>query len=227
MSEVLAKCKWCDKEFRSERTLAAHMCPRKRRWTDKDMTHTRLAFRVYQMFYEINTTASKPKTQEDFIRSKYYEGFTKFGRACVRNQYLDPEKFAEWLIRNGIKLQDWCKDKTYDEWLLEHVKKETGLRALERTIMYFTEWAEETGEPWNTYFLKVSPNRAVHDIRSARVSPWALYLSESGGALLENFNAEQVRMIDNIIDAKFWMKLFTKNEAEVDEVRDMCTAAGL
>ena len=65
------KCKWCEKTFRSERTLAAHMCPRKRRWADKDMTHVRLGYRVFQMFYELNTTVSKPKTMEDFIRSQY------------------------------------------------------------------------------------------------------------------------------------------------------------
>ena len=35
------------------------------------------------MFYELNTTVSKPKTQEDFIKSQYYEGFVKFGRSCV------------------------------------------------------------------------------------------------------------------------------------------------
>jgi hypothetical protein len=87
-------CKWCEKEFRNERTLSAHMCPKKRRWADKDMTHVRLGFRVFQMFYELSTSASKAKTIEDFIRSQYYEAFVKFGRSCVRNEYLDPEKFA-------------------------------------------------------------------------------------------------------------------------------------
>ncbi len=79
-------CKWCEKSFRTERTLSAHMCPRKRRWADKDMTHVRLAHRTFQIFYEINTNSTKSKTQEDFIRSEYYEGFTKFGRSCILNE---------------------------------------------------------------------------------------------------------------------------------------------
>jgi hypothetical protein len=119
------------------------MCPRKRRWADKDMTHVRLGYRVFQMFYELNTTVSKPKTMEDFIRSQYYEGFTKFGRSCIRNEYLEPEKFAEWLIKNAKKLADWSKDKLYDEFLLQYVKKEPGLRALERSVIYLTEWAND------------------------------------------------------------------------------------
>jgi len=226
MSDDLT-CKWCDKSFRTERTLAAHMCPRKRRWADRDMTHVRLAYRTFQMFYEMNTNSSKPKTMEDFIRSQYYEGFTKFGRSCIRNEYMDPEKFAEWLIREGKKLQDWNKDKMYNDYLLEFVKKEPGMRALERTITYFATWAEENNTDFNQYFRTVSTPRAVHDIRSAKVSPWVLHLSESGVELLSRMTNEQVVMIKPLIDTEFWVKVFMKSKEETDEVEAMCAQAGL
>jgi hypothetical protein len=220
-------CKWCDKSFRTERTLAAHMCPRKRRWADRDMTHVRLAYRTFQMFYEMNTNSSKPKSMEDFIRSQYYEGFTKFGRSCIRNEYMDPEKFAEWLIREGKKLQDWNKDQMYNDYLLEFVKKEPGMRALERTITYFATWAEENDTDFNQYFRIVSANRAVHDIRSARVSPWVLHLSESGVELLGRMNNEQVEIIKPLINVEFWVRVFMKSKEETDEVEAMCIQAGL
>ncbi len=226
MSDDLT-CKWCDKSFRTERTLAAHMCPRKRRWADRDMTHVRLAYRTFQMFYEMNTNSSKPKSMEDFIRSQYYEGFTKFGRSCIRNEYMDPEKFAEWLIRTGKKLQDWNKDQMYNDYLLEFVKKEPGMRALERTITYFATWAEENNTDFNQYFRTVSTPRAVHDIRSARVSPWVLHLSESGVELLGRMTNEQVVMIKPLIDTEFWVKVFMKSKEETDEVEAMCSQAGL
>jgi len=226
MSDELT-CKWCDKSFRTERTLAAHMCPRKRRWADRDMTHVRLAYRTFQMFYEMNTNSSKPKTMEDFIRSQYYEGFTKFGRSCIRNEYMDPEKFAEWLIREGKKLQDWNKDKMYNDYLLEFVKKEPGMRALERTITYFATWAEENDTDFNQYFRTVSTPRAVHDIRSARVSPWVIHLSESGVELLGRMSNEQIVMIKPLIDTEFWVRVFMKSKEETDEVEAMCTQAGL
>lgn len=227
MKSVDQKCKWCDREFRSERTMIAHMCPRKRRWADRDMTHIRLAFRVYQMFYEITTTSTKSRTHEDFIRSQYYEGFVKFGRACVHNQWLNPEQYAQWLITQGKKLRDWDKDATYNEYLLEYVKKETGLRALERTILYLTQWSEEHGTQWNSYFRVVSTSRAVHDIRAARISPWVIYLSDGGSQLLQKFSDEQVNMISAIIDAGFWFQVFNKNPQDVDAVRETCQAAEL
>ena len=221
------KCKWCEKTFMSERTLSAHMCIKKRRWADKDLTHIRLGFRVFQMFYELNTSVSKPKTQEDFIKSQYYEGFTKFGRSCVVNEYMSPEAFAEWLIKEGKKLKDWSKDSLYDEFLLTYVKKEPGLKALERTIIYLNKWSEESSNQWQDYFKVVSPARAVHDIRSAKISPWVLYLSETGGELLTRFNDEQVKMIQHIIDTTFWMKHFGYNREEVEEIKNTCEVAGI
>lgn len=220
-------CKWCEKTFSRESTLAAHMCVRKRRWADRDMTHIRLAYYTYQKFYELNTTSSKTKTMEDFIRSQYYEGFTKFGRACTVNQWLNPEQYAEWLIRNGVKLKDWVTDKTYNTWLLEYVKKETGLRALERTILYLTEWAEENGRDFQDYFHVVTPNRAVYDIRAGKISPWVIYLSDGGTQILKSLSSEQVNMVKDLIDANFWMRVFQKNESEMEAVRETCAAAGL
>lgn len=203
------------------------MCVKKRRMADKDLTHTRLGYRVFQMFYELNTSASKSKSQEDFVKSQYYDGFVKFGRSCVTNDYLNPEQFAEWLIKNGKKLADWTKDSLYDEYLLTYVKKEPGMKALERTIMYLSKWADEHNCDWQDYFSKVTTPRAVYDLRSAKVSPWLLYLCETGDELLTRFSDEQVKMIQHIIDATFWMKLFANNKEEVFDVKESCRIAGI
>ena len=220
-------CKWCGKSFKSERTLSVHMCVKKRRMADKDLTHTRLGYRVFQMFYEMNTAATKSQTYEDFVKSQYYEGFVKFGRSCVTNEYLNPEQFAEWLIKEGKKLADWHKDSLYDEFLLVYVKKEPGMKALERTIIYLDSWGKENNKPWQDYFKEVTSARAVHDIRSAKISPWMIYLCRSGDDLLVKFSDEQVKMIEHIIDATFWMKQFANNKEEVAEVKNACEIAGI
>jgi hypothetical protein len=179
------------------------------------------------MFYEMNTAATKSKTYEDFVKSQYYEGFVKFGRSCVTNEYLNPEQFAEWLIKEGKKLADWHKDSLYDEFLLVYVKKEPGMKALERTIIYLDSWGKENNKPWQDYFKEVTSARAVHDIRSAKISPWMIYLCRSGDDLLVKFSDEQVKMIEHIIDATFWMKQFANNKEEVAEVKNACEVAGI
>tara|TARA_B100000927_G_C16435768_1_gene457551 strand:- start:107 stop:781 length:675 start_codon:yes stop_codon:yes gene_type:complete len=218
-------CKWCGKSFMSERTLAAHMCVKKRRWADREMSHIRLAHRAFQMFYEINTTAKNPKTIEEFIKSQYYEAFVKYGRACQVNEWLEPERYTEHLIRTGVKLKQWATDKQYDKYLKEYVRKEPGLKALERTVIYLAGWGKENDTDWQNYFTDVSSARAVHDLRSGKVSPWILYLSETGNELLEKLSSEQVKMIEDIIDPPFWMKLFTANKEEVNEIKQACKDA--
>lgn len=226
-SESNEPCKWCKKSFRNEQTLITHLCPKKRRWVDRDVTHIRLAFRTFQIFYEKQTGATKPKTMEEFINSSFYIGFVKFGRSCLVNDYLYPEKFAEWVIASGKKLTEWAKDATYDEYLLSFIKQEPGLRAFERTIIYLGEWAEENDCKLQDYFLKVSGSRAAYDIRSAKISPWVLYLSTTGPELLSRINVEQVAMINDIIDAKFWLAVFAKNAADVDLIESICQESGI
>jgi len=179
------------------------------------------------MFYDRTSDTKRQRDQEEFIRSPYYEGFVKFGRSCVVNQYLDPERFADWLIQSGTKLDDWHKDAVYNKFLIEYVQKEPGTRALERTIIYLSEWAEESGNDWQDYFSVVPTPRAVHDIRAARISPWAIYLSKTGEELLTRFSDEQVKMVTTLIDARVWLKVFNKNSEEVDLVRAACEAAGI
>lgn len=221
------KCKWCGKEFQSERTLSAHMCVKKRRWADRDMSHIRLGHRAFQMFYELNTSAKEPKSMEDFIMSQYYEAFVKYGRACQVNEWLQPERYTEWLIKNGVKLKQWTSDRQYDKFIKDYVRKEPGLKALERTIVYLSKWSDENNKAWQNYFTEVSPSRAVHDIRAAKVSPWVIYLSGTGNKLLERFNDEQVAMIDEMIDPPFWMKLFTASKEEVKTIKQTCKDANI
>jgi len=220
-------CKWCDKTFTQEKTFLIHTCSGKKRWADRDLKHVRLGFRVYNRFYELTTTSFKPKTQEDFIRSPFYNGFVKFGRSCVNNDYIEVPAFADWLIERGVKLSDWTKDSIYNEFLQCYIRKESGFRALERTIEYLVQWGEETNLPWNTYFLSVTSPRGVHDIRSGKVSPWAIYLSETGKTLMEQFSSEQWEMVWAIMDTNFWMPRFSRDVDQHQAIQKLCKEANL
>lgn len=226
MTDTMA-CKWCNKSFRSERTLSKHMCVKKRRWTDREMSHVRLGFRAFQIFYDLTTNSSAPKTHEQFIQSQYYADFVKFGRACLINQYLDPEGYVTFLVRGAVKLRDWPKDSVYSEFVKQYVRKETGLRALERTVINMAEWASEHNTDWQDYFLKATTNRFVYDVRAAKISPWAIYLSDTGQEMLKQLSSEQVNMVEEFIDPGFWMGVFKQNKQEVNEVKTACKEAGL
>ena len=48
------KCGYCDKVFVKEKTLAVHVCEKKRRHLARGEKHVQMALIAYQQFYKIN-----------------------------------------------------------------------------------------------------------------------------------------------------------------------------
>ena len=170
---------------------------------------------------------AKTKTYEDFATSKYYAGFVKFGRKMVSEELLEPENYAEYLIRESVALKDWTKDSVYDIYLKALIKKEPAQRGIERSIKCMESWAKEKNNTWNNYFKEVTPQLAIHHIRGGKVSPWLVFLSESGQDLWANLNEEQINLIKDIADPIFWRRIFLKNPEEVNLVQDIVEASNL
>ena len=137
------------------------------------------------------------------------------------------ENYAEHLIRESIKLTDWTKDAVYDAYLKELIKKEPAQRGIERSIKCMESWAKEKDSTWNNYFREVSPQLAIHHIRGGKISPWLIFLSESGQDLWGGLNQEQISLIKDIADPMFWRRIFLKNTEEVNLVQDIAEASGL
>lgn len=220
-------CKYCDRAFSSERTLASHMCVKKKRWLDKGTIGSTLGFRVFQVFYEKTTNAKKPKTFEQFIESKYYLSFVKFGRHLADLDPIDPDEFVDFVISNGIKLKDWTKDYVYEVYLEERMKKEPVLKAVERTLLTMENWGREHNRPYNKFFQEANINEAVYLIRSGRVSPWILYFAPSADDFFNRVSEEQVGIINQIIDANKWQVIFMTRKEDVDVVQEAVEAAQL
>ena len=77
---------------------------------------------------------------------------------------LEPENYAEYLIRESVVLKDWTKDSVYDIYLKELIKKEPQ-RGIERSIKCMESWAQEKNNTWNNYFREVTPQLAIHSKR--------------------------------------------------------------
>lgn len=220
-------CKYCKRAFTSERTLTAHMCTKKRRWTERNTVAFRLGFRVFQIFHEKTTTSKKIKTHEDFINSKFYKAFMKFGRHLVDLDPVDAEHYIAFIIDNGVKLKDWTADYVYEAYIEDFMKKEPVLRALERTFITMETWAKENGLVYNQFFTHANTNEAVYLIRSGKITPWVLYLSETGGNFFDRINEEQAAIIQAIIDPHKWKVIFMTQKENVDMVVEAMEQAKL
>lgn len=223
-------CKYCNKSYLKESTLVAHMCEPKRRWQQQSEAGVQLGFKSYLRFYEITQGSAKLKTYEDFASSTFYLAFVKYGRHLIAIRAVNSTSFTEWLIKNNKKIDHWCKDVVYLEWLHQYIKKENVQDVLERALNEMQTYADTDSVLQNNfanYFKLGSSNRIVHHVSNGRISPWIIYNCNSGVEWLSNLNNEQLGVIMEWIDPEFWQKKFKDYTADSEWVKNILSNAGL
>jgi hypothetical protein len=220
------QCRYCKREFSKETTLAVHVCEPKRRYQEQNERGVQLGFQAYIKFYEVTQGSAKLKTFEHFAESSFYRAFVKFGRYCVSIRAINPARFTEWLIRQNKKIDYWCKDSIYTEYLLEYLKLENVSDALARAIEFSMDWAEKSGHPAQDCLRYGNSNAMAYAVTTGRISPWVLYNSESGLKFLSELDATQVAMVWPYIDSEAWSKKFADYMADQEYARDILKKAG-
>ena len=220
-------CEYCNKGYMKESTLSVHMCEKKRRWLQKDEKRVRYGLYAFQRFYTLSAGNKKEKTYEDFVGSPYYNAFVKFGSFLNNVRPLYPERYIDYVVTSGVKLDHWARDEMYEKYALEFILKEDVTTALERSIRNMVEWAEDKSAPWNHYFLYVSTNKAVWDIKDGKVSPWLILNCKSGKDLLKKFSDEQLEMVYHVINPQHWAMRFNRLPLDVKLVKEVAMESNL
>jgi hypothetical protein len=223
-------CKYCNKSYSKESTLAAHLCEPKRRYQQQNEQGVQIGFKSYLRFYELTQGSAKLKTYEDFVSSPYYMAFVKFGRHLVAIRCINTASFIDWLLKNNKKIDHWTKESMYTEWMAEYIRKENVKDALERALHEMQALAdtdEKLNGNFNDYFRLANSNRVVRHICDGRVTAWIVFNCNSGVSFLETLNEEQIGMIMPYIDPDFWQRRFADYVADTEWIKDILAKAGL
>lgn len=220
------RCQYCEKDFQRETSLAVHVCEPKRRYQEKDEVGVQLGFKTYIKFYESTQGSARLKTWDDFARSPYYRAFVKYGRHCQAIRAINIPRFTDWLLKNNKKIDHWCRDTMYGDYVTEYVRQEAVSDALARAMEQAIGWSEETGNPDRDYLRYGNSNAVCYAITTGRITGWVLYNCDSGQEFLANLNAEQVAMVWPLIDADFWQRRFRDYAADREYAREILNKAG-
>jgi len=220
-------CVHCGKSFIQNKTLIAHMCEQKRRALQKDEKRVQAGFMVFNRFFQLTQNCRKPKTYEEFCKTAYYNAFVKFGSFINNVNPLYPDKFIDYVIKSGVKLDHWCRDELYEKYLYEMLKIEPAEAAIQRSLATMIEWAEDNSADYAHYFNYVNLNRAVHHIKDGKISCWILLNCKSGKDMLNKFSDEQLEIIAPSLDMEFWVKKFKDNPADIALVKEVCKETGI
>jgi uncharacterized protein YlaI len=220
-------CEYCKTGYTKEKTLAVHMCEQKRRVLQKTEKRVQYGYYAFNRFYTLSAGAKTKKTYEEFCKSPYYNAFVKFGSFVSNVRPLYPERYIDYVVKSGVKLDHWCKEEMYQTYAVELILKEDVTTALERSVITMMEWAEENNSAWNHYFNYVSLNRAVWHIKDGKISPWLILNCKSGKELLSKFNDEQLGMIYHIVNPEHWSLRFKRQKADVEIVKEVTKESNL
>lgn len=219
-------CEFCNRSFQRETTLMKHLCENKRRWQDKDQPGNRIGFQAWVEFYKKNTASKKPKTYVDFTKSAYYIAFVKFGHYCVDIKCINVVRYADWLLKNQIKIDSWCSDKNYTTFLIDYLKTEDAMDAIARSIETTMVIAKDSGIETKDCMRYANRNKLAYAVTTGKISPWMLYQSESGVDFLSNLDESQQKMIIDYINPEQWAIKFRRNTEMVTQVKELLNAAG-
>jgi len=227
-SEKKYECEYCGSKFVREKTLFSHVCEKKRRDRQKDEKHVRMGFNAFNRFYQLNVSGNKEhKTYKEFCDSPYYNAFVKFGSYVTNVKPLYPEKYVDYIVRSGIKIDKWASDELYEKYALDIILNEDPVVALERSVVTMVEWASEKNNNYNLYFSEAATTRLVRDIKDGKISPWALLLSSTGQEALQKMSTEQLNMIYHIIDPGYWSKKFKSQKDDVALIKSIIKEANI
>ncbi len=226
-SEKPYVCEYCGSGYTKEKTLAVHMCEQKRRALQKNEKRVQYGFYAFNRFYKLSAGSKKDKSYEEFSKSPYYNAFVKFGSFVSNVRPLYPEKYIDYVVTSGVKLDHWCRDEMYEQYALQFILKEDVTTALERSVTTMMEWAEENNSVWNHYFNYVSLNRAVWHIKDGKISPWLILNCKSGKEMLSKFNDEQLNMVYQVINPEHWAIRFKRHTSDVDLVKEVVKESNL
>ena len=224
---TLNKCEFCDKQFKSERTLFAHTCRLKIREQSRSDPETKLALLAYQRFYQLTQGSPNIKTWEQFSNSSYYAGFVRFARYVKTNNVINPMLFVDWVIKKQVKLTNWCSDRVYEEYLVDLLTKESAEAAVERGFLAMQEWADKFDTSFNQYFYHAGNHRLVRDISLGSISPWLLYATETGRDALDKLDESQIAYVIKYIEPDVWQNKIRNDVEELEYVRNACEVAGI
>ena len=219
-------CEFCGRTFARESTVTKHICEYKHRWLEKDRAGNRIGFQSWLQFYKKNSTSTKNRTYEEFIKSAYYTAFVKFGTHCVGINAINISRYTDWLLKNQIKIDTWCADSTYTKYLIEYLKTEDPLDAIARSVETTLTLAEASNILSKDVLRYGNTNRICYSITTGKLSPWILYHSNSGRKFLDGLNDPQVALIIDYINPEQWKIKFNREPENVKQVKEILDLAG-
>jgi hypothetical protein len=220
-------CEHCNRTFVRDSTLLKHVCEQKRRWLDKDKTPNRIGYNAWKNYYNTHHPSKKNTDYADFLTNTYYSAFVKFGQYCSDVNAINPNAYANYLLKNKVPIDSWPSDRSYTSYLIEYLKSENCFDAVKRTMDTLLTIAKDQNIQLNDVFIYANTNKLCHLITLGKISPWVLYNSKTGIEFLSRLDESQTNLIFEYIDPQRWNIKFKRDEENLKEIKHIINTVSI
>jgi len=193
----------------------------------RDEPASKYAFAAYKKFYLLSQGPGV-KTWMQFCDSPYYAAFIKFARYAKDIGAINPDLFADWIVKKKTdKLDRWCDDAIYKEYLIQLIYNESAETAVERSFYSMQEWGDQFKLGLDQYLYHCGANRLTFDLTRGAISPWMLYATTTGVQALSELSDEQMAFVMPFVEPDVWTNKMKNQPIELKYVKMACEAAGI
>ena len=214
-------CEYCGKSYTKPSAFEVHVCTKKQRALQHNEKRVRYGHHAFNRFNKLSAGKSREYTYAEFCESPYYNAFVKFGSYMSNVRPIYPDKYVDYIVTSGKKINQWCDESLYEQYIVETVQKENPELAIKRTIDYMIDWATANSSIWNHYFDHVTSDQLMWDIRDGKVSPWLLLNCNKGRRLLSSLEDSQLNVIYAIIEPNVWKSRFKRNPESLELIHEL------
>lgn len=220
------ECESCGRVLKSEVAFIQHVCRLRQRTRDLETVSGRMAYECFLDFYRHQMPQASVKSAAEFIRSSYYAAFYRFAEYCRGTRVLNVREYQRHLLRNRVRIDSWCSDLQYAEFLRDYLRRENEFDALSRSIETVLDLAAAAELGAADYLRHHNLNRLCQEIVAGRVSAWLLYNCDSGREAVHRLDTVQLDMVWPYIEPDAWNLRFRRDAAVLAEIQSMLKQGG-
>jgi hypothetical protein len=181
------------------------------------------------MFYSDWMKLNKRSTpsNEAFSYSRLFNAFYKFAEHVSRLKIAHPDVFVRAMVEYELSPVLWTRDQSYDIYLKKLDNNTDPLILVKNSVEFLIKMSEAADVPLAQVFELLSANEFADLIIKRELTVWLLFLSKSFIARYEKFDAEDRKMLADIIGPTHWAIKFEKNPKLLDDFRKLAIDIGI
>lgn len=222
------KCRYCDKEFKSQAWFNKHVCKNKEVFDSVEYQRILVSFDMFDFWFKYNGLKRKNhgKSFEEFFKSPYFKLFVEFSEGLQETYIADPRDYLMYLSDKRIPSKKWLNDDIRDGYKSIQHRRGSGIDRAARCLELMTMFCDQKEVALIEFFETVSVADGINWIESGRLSPWVFLNCGEADDLFSRMKSHHLDRLAKIIDIDYWNSRFAVSQEDLASIKELLNELG-